>query len=229
MTGKDPYDFDDDGSAFAEDASWGVSTSKNNKLLKLKKEQPSAWQSRGQFCITFGGEVIAEQRKQARSRPSSSVGYRIVRLSQGKLPVVVVGEPEFDVNDPIASIRALMDGLRNWYSGLQGPQRKEMETLANQLESEFLPADNASQNKIKEGVKGEMSITMMPEEPGVADVPRSSRRANKSTGELSLEQQTAAQARRAELEKISQASTYKVVKGNVAKPPAKRKKDSRPD
>ncbi len=188
---KDPYDFDDDGSVFAEDADWGVSTRKNDQLLKLKAKN-NAWQSRGQFCITAGGEVIAKQRQAAKLRESSSVGYQIVRLSKGKLPAVCVGEPEFDANDPIASIRQLMKGLRNWYAGLQGAQRQDMEKLAQELEGEFLPGESGSIG----------SITVMPEKGR----------------ELTPEQQAAALARRADLEKLSTASTYKVVKGNVEIP-----------
>lgn len=225
MTGKDPYDFDEDGSAFADDASWGMSTNKNNELLKLKKQQHNAWQSRGQFCITFGGEVIAKQRQQSKSCSSSSVGYRIVRLSKGKLPAVVVGEPEFDVNDPVASIRALMDGLRNWYAGLQGPKRKEMETLANQLESEFLPGTQLSISVMPDSSSDSESSQNQAQPLSQEPLSRSSRRANKSDVELTPEQQAVAQARRAELEKISQASTYKVVKGSIAKPTPKKKKN----
>lgn len=210
MPSKDEDQDFDDIAALADEASWGVSRLKNDQLFKVKQQQ-NAWQSRGQFCITAGGDVIAKQRARAKSQVSSSVGYRIVRLSKGKLPVVCVGEPEFDANDPIASIRALMSGLRNWYAGLKGPRREQMEKLADELEGEFLPAETT-------GSVASMSVSVMPESessPAVSGEP--------------TPQQMRAQARRQELEKLSKASTYKVVGGgNISKPkpkPQKTRKD----
>lgn len=204
MPSKDEDQDFDDIAALADEASWGVSRLKNDQLFKVKQQQ-NAWQSRGQFCITSGGDVIAKQRAKAKSQDSSSVGYRIVRLStKGKLPVVCVGEPEFDPNDPIASIRALMTGLRNWYAGLKGPKREQMEMLADELEGEFLPGETT-------GSVASMSVSMMPGSEGATEP---------------TPQQMRAQARRQELEKLSKASTYKVVGGNISKPkPQKKRKD----